>query len=328
MMRSITMNIMLAFVMQATAKEMTTSPTGNAQNSMHNVADKLVDKLVDRTRKMPSMYQAEALDESLDGTTLGKPGHLSTSRMSGASGVGPAAARDAFRFAPVARPNLLHRARVMAMPTAEDTRVGSAETVDSRTISASIPKELKRESRGTKVLSSAVEAPEQNSEMNAYAQERSGGNYGAGTWAEQERRYNAAKKDDRTRLDLFSSGISNFKAGEYEQALSDFQKAKDLEPQNYFADNFARFSDVYQVASFNIACCYSKLNQPEAGLRELEDSLHAGFENFKMIRTDPNLEEVRKEPGFKQLMDEYDESIFNEMFFNEETRDRFTKLFR
>ena len=38
----------------------------------------------------------------------------------------------------------------------------------------------------------------------------------------------------------------------------------------------------------------------------------AGFEQFAKIRSDPNLETLRKSPKFKQLIDRYDEPVFND----------------
>lgn len=37
-----------------------------------------------------------------------------------------------------------------------------------------------------------------------------------------------------------------------------------MEPKNYLGDNFARVTQVYRVTQYNIACCYSSLNQVRA----------------------------------------------------------------
>lgn len=34
-----------------------------------------------------------------------------------------------------------------------------------------------------------------------------------------------------------------------------------MEPKNYVGDNFARVTDIYRVTQYNMACCYSSLNQ-------------------------------------------------------------------
>ncbi|KAH9789028.1 hypothetical protein KPL71_002847 [Citrus sinensis] len=56
------------------------------------------------------------------------------------------------------------------------------------------------------------------------------------------------------------------------------------------------------VASYNVACCYSKLNQVKAGLSALEDALLAGYEDFKRVRTDPDLENLRASEEFDVLL--------------------------
>ncbi len=52
--------------------------------------------------------------------------------------------------------------------------------------------------------------------------------------------------------------------------------------------------------------------QVDAGLEALEAALSAGFEQYNKVRTDPNLESLRKSPKFKKLIDQYDEPIINE----------------
>lgn len=43
----------------------------------------------------------------------------------------------------------------------------------------------------------------------------------------------------------------------------------------------------------------------------LEAALGAGFEQFNKVRTDPNLEALRKSPKYKPLIDSYDEPLVN-----------------
>ncbi|KAL0715146.1 hypothetical protein Bca4012_064468 [Brassica carinata] len=52
------------------------------------------------------------------------------------------------------------------------------------------------------------------------------------------------------------------------------------------------------VASYNVVCCYSKLNQVQAGFSALEEALKSGYEEFKRIQTDPHLENIRKSRVF------------------------------
>ena len=50
----------------------------------------------------------------------------------------------------------------------------------------------------------------------------------------------------------------------------------------------------------------------DAGLEALDTAMGAGFEQFAKIRSDPNLETLRKSPKFKQVIDKYDEPVFND----------------
>lgn len=45
------------------------------------------------------------------------------------------------------------------------------------------------------------------------------------------------------------------------QALIDFEEVIALEPQKYIGDDFSRVTQVYRVAQYNVACCYSTIDQ-------------------------------------------------------------------
>ena len=49
----------------------------------------------------------------------------------------------------------------------------------------------------------------------------------------------------------------------------------------------------------------------DAGLDALKASLEAGFEQFGKVRSDPNLDALRKSPRFDPLVDEYDEPVIS-----------------
>merc|ERR1719316_2592718 len=100
-----------------------------------------------------------------------------------------------------------------------------------------------------------------------------------------------------------------YKSGDYGDALNEFTKVIAMEPENYVGDNFARVTDIKKVASFNVACCHGKMGAQDLGLKALRDSLNAGFDDYKKIKTDPDLKELREmDPKkFKELIDQYDE---------------------
>ncbi|KAM7256534.1 hypothetical protein ACFE04_012275 [Oxalis oulophora] len=114
------------------------------------------------------------------------------------------------------------------------------------------------------------------------------------------------KEQKQRRLLELRQGLQLYKAGKYEEALEKFESVLGSKPT----------PDEASVASYNVACCYSKLNQLQAGLSALEDALKDGFEDFKRIRTDPDLANLRTSPDFEPLMKRFDESFINESAVN------------
>lgn len=150
----------------------------------------------------------------------------------------------------------------------------------------------------------------------AWRAERAGGNYGQGTKEVQQRNYVMRKEAERKRRELFDDALAKFKKGQYEQALIDFEDVIGLEPKNYLGDDFARTTQIYRVSQYNVACCYSAMEQTDAGLDALASALAVGFEDYEKVRKDANLAFLRQSPKFKVLIDKYDEPIMNEAALN------------
>lgn len=118
----------------------------------------------------------------------------------------------------------------------------------------------------------------------------------------QMQNYLRKKEQKQQREQDLREGLQLSRSGKYEEALEKFESVLGSRPTPEEAS----------VASYNVACCYSKLNQVKAGLSALEDALKAGYEDFKRIRTDPDLENIRKSEEFDQLLKNFDESFINE----------------
>ncbi|KAF7836938.1 protein MET1, chloroplastic [Senna tora] len=113
------------------------------------------------------------------------------------------------------------------------------------------------------------------------------------------------EQKERRERDL-REGLQLYKNSKYEEALEKFESVLGSRPEPEEA----------AVASYNVACCYSKLNQVQAALSALEDAMEMGFEDFKRIKTDPDLENARASPEFDPLVKRFDESFINENAIN------------
>ncbi|KAH7446273.1 hypothetical protein KP509_01G049500 [Ceratopteris richardii] len=110
----------------------------------------------------------------------------------------------------------------------------------------------------------------------------------------------------KQREEDLEAGLKLYKSGKYKDALEMFDSVLGAKPE----------LKEEAVANYNIACCYSKLNEVEAGLSALEAAMEAGFEDYKTVRTDPDLSNLRESPAFKPLIDRFDEPFINENAVN------------
>ncbi|XP_057781140.1 protein MET1, chloroplastic [Salvia miltiorrhiza] len=122
----------------------------------------------------------------------------------------------------------------------------------------------------------------------------------------QMQNYLRKKEQKEQRERELREGLKLYKSGKYEEALEKFESVLGSKPDPNEAS----------IASYNVACCYANLDQIQAGLSALKDAMEAGFEDFKRIRADPDLDNIRKSEEFEPLMKKYDESFINENAIN------------
>ncbi|KAH8959844.1 hypothetical protein BDL97_06G098900 [Sphagnum fallax] len=136
--------------------------------------------------------------------------------------------------------------------------------------------------------------------------ERNAGSIGEGIREIQVQNYLRKMELKKQREEELAAGLELYKAAKYDAALEKFETVLGLKPE-------AREE---AVASYNVACCYSQLKQIDGALSALEQAMEAGFDNYKTVRQDPDLANVRASPGFLPLINKYDEPFINENAVN------------
>jgi tetratricopeptide (TPR) repeat protein len=76
---------------------------------------------------------------------------------------------------------------------------------------------------------------------------------------------------------------------EYANALSEFHKMIDIWPDN---------AEIH----YNIACMYSRLNRVDESIEWLKKAIDKGYANWKNIKTDSDLENIRNSSAYQELI--------------------------
>ncbi len=58
------------------------------------------------------------------------------------------------------------------------------------------------------------------------------------------------------------------------------------------------------LAHYNLACSYALLRRPEQALKILRRAVELGYRDFRYMRQDPDLDSIRHDPRFRQLLRE------------------------
>jgi hypothetical protein len=106
-------------------------------------------------------------------------------------------------------------------------------------------------------------------------------------------------------------GLKLTEANRWEEAQDFFERALNLPGTGIkrFRDKPPQLSDGERIACmFNLACCQSRLGEEENiqnGLMAIAGCLEAGYDNWQQLRTDPDLENLRKNEKFEGLMKKF-----------------------
>ena len=79
------------------------------------------------------------------------------------------------------------------------------------------------------------------------------------------------------------------RAERYEEAKHQADKALELSPDD-------------PVMSYNAACFYARLGEKSSAIKALRSAFDAGYVNFEWLKRDPDLESIRNEPEYIELM--------------------------
>ena len=60
------------------------------------------------------------------------------------------------------------------------------------------------------------------------------------------------------------------------------------------------------LAHYNLACSYALLKRPEQSLKTLRRAVELGYRDFRYMREDHDLDSIRHDPRFRQLLREYE----------------------
>ncbi len=82
--------------------------------------------------------------------------------------------------------------------------------------------------------------------------------------------------------------------GRYADGLKIDRRLVDLRPRD-------------ALAHYNLACSYALLKKVDAALRALRKALELGYRDLGYLRQDPDLDAVRKDPRFRQMLREYED---------------------
>jgi len=74
-----------------------------------------------------------------------------------------------------------------------------------------------------------------------------------------------------------------------EEAKTEAKKALDLSPGD-------------PLMLYNAACCYARLGEKKIAIDTLRASVIAGLEDYEWIKTDPDFDNIREEPGYIELI--------------------------
>ncbi len=60
------------------------------------------------------------------------------------------------------------------------------------------------------------------------------------------------------------------------------------------------------LVHYNLACSFALLNRGESAIKTLKKAIELGYRDFRYLREDRDLDSIRHDPRFRQLLREYE----------------------
>ncbi len=91
---------------------------------------------------------------------------------------------------------------------------------------------------------------------------------------------------------LIALGDAYTKRGRYKDGLKIDKKLIKLKPDD-------------PIVYYNLACSYSLLKMADSSLSALKKAIHLGYCDFAFVEKDPDLQFIREDPRYKELLSQY-----------------------
>lgn len=109
-------------------------------------------------------------------------------------------------------------------------------------------------------------------------------------WRERQTPPPPVKRRTAPRNPALIKGVRLYKNGDYEHAIDAFEEALDIEPGS-------------PAALFNLACCYSMMNEARAAYDYLSLAIENGFTDFQKLETHQALAYLRDRSDYQTFVD-------------------------
>ena len=107
-----------------------------------------------------------------------------------------------------------------------------------------------------------------------------------GEWQEATNNYNMALHHDKTLYQVYINlSTAYLQGGEFQEALKTLELLNVLQPQN-------------PMLHYNLACYHSLTHNTKSALESLKKAAQLGFKNKKQIKSDSDLDNLRKSVDF------------------------------